>query len=78
MKLIVSRFTRAPVAYVPIELHEILQPLGEEIQKIEEPKAEALLRTAAEVLAGVDLAVAHYKERARQLNASKVKNKLAA
>lgn len=74
MNLILSRFPRAPVAYVPVEFRETLQPLGEEIQKIEEPKAEALLRTAAEVLAGVDLAVAHYKERARQLNASKVKS----
>jgi len=67
MESIASNDPQEGTANIRTEFHEVIQHLGEDVKKVEEPRAQALFETAAEVLAGVDLAFKHYKKRASAL-----------
>lgn len=43
-------------------LSELIQHTREDISKIQEPKAQALFETTAEVLTGLETAFSHYEE----------------
>lgn len=44
-------------------LEEVIRHAREDITKIEEPKAQALFETAAEVCGGLTKALSHYEQR---------------
>ena len=62
MESIASKEPKAHTANVRKELHELINHLREDVKKVEEPKAQALFETAAEVLIGLETAFAHYEE----------------
>jgi hypothetical protein len=41
---------------------ELIQHLREDTKKVDEPKAKALLETAAEVISGLDTVFEHYEQ----------------
>jgi hypothetical protein len=43
------------------KLNELIEHLREDIEKIDEPRAQAMFETAAEVLGGVKTAFEHYE-----------------
>jgi hypothetical protein len=45
------------------EFRELIEHLRDDISKIDEPKAQALFETAAEVISGLDTAFKHYEEK---------------
>jgi hypothetical protein len=63
METIASKDPRAHTANVRKEFRELIDHLRGDINKIDEPKAQALLETAAEVLTGLDTAFKHYEEK---------------
>lgn len=48
------------VENVRAQLHELIEHLRRDLQKIREPKARALFETSAEVLDGLERAFLHY------------------
>ena len=62
----ILRGTGAGVAGTWPGFHELTQNPNDEIKKVEKPKAQ-VLRRATTALTGVDLAVARYRKRARQV-----------
>ena len=62
METIASKDSRAHTANVRKEFRELIDHLRGDINKIDEPKAQALFETAAEVISGLDTAFKHYKE----------------
>jgi hypothetical protein len=50
-------------ANVRAEFGELVRHLRDDIKKIEEPKAQALFETAAEVIGGLETAFKHYEEK---------------
>lgn len=44
-------------------LHELIEHLREDVGKVDDPKAEALFETSAEVLGGLMKAFEHYEEK---------------
>jgi hypothetical protein len=62
METIASKDPRAHTANVRKEFGEMIAHLRDDINKIDEPKAQALFETAAEVLGGLDNAFKHYEE----------------
>ena len=63
METIASKDPRAHTANVRKEFRELIDHLRGDIDKIDEPKAQALFETAAEVISGLDTAFKHYKEK---------------
>jgi len=63
METIASKDPRAHTANVRKEFRELIDHLRGDINKIDEPKAQALFETAAEVVSGLDTAFKHYEEK---------------
>jgi len=63
METIASKNPRAHAANVRKEFRELIDHLREDIDKIDEPKAQALFETTAEVISGLDTAFKHYEEK---------------
>ena len=63
METITSKDPRAHTANVRKEFRELIEHLRGDINKIDEPKAQALFETAAEVISGLDMAFKHYEEK---------------
>jgi hypothetical protein len=63
METIASKDPRAHTANVRKEFRELIDHLRGDIHKIDEPKAQALFETAAEVISGLDNAFKHYAEK---------------
>jgi hypothetical protein len=66
METIASKDPRAHTANVRKEFGELIEHLRGDIDKIDEPKAQALFETAAEMISGLDTAFKHYEERSEQ------------
>ena len=63
MQSIASKDPRAHTANVRSELRELIDHLREDVGKVDEPKAQALFETTAEVLTGLETAFRHYEEK---------------
>jgi hypothetical protein len=63
METIASKNPRAHTANVRKEFGKLIDHLRGDIKKIDEPKAQALFETAAEVVSGLDTAFKHYEEK---------------
>jgi hypothetical protein len=63
METIASKDPRAHTANVRKEFRELIEHLRGDIDKIDEPKAQALFETAAEVISGLETAFKHYEEK---------------
>jgi hypothetical protein len=63
METIASKDPRAHTANVRKEFRELINHLRGDINKLDEPKAQALFETAAEVISGLDAAFKHYEEK---------------
>ena len=66
METIASKDPRAHTANVRKEFRELIEHLRDDIRKIDEPKAQALFETAAEVISGLDMAFKHYEEKSEE------------
>ena len=63
METIASKDPRAHTAHVRKEFRTLIDHLCDDIEKIDDPKAQALFETAAEVISGLDTAFEHYEEK---------------
>jgi hypothetical protein len=63
METIASKDPRAHTGNVRKEFGELIEHLLGDINKMDEPKAQALFETAAEVITGLDIAFKHYEEK---------------
>jgi hypothetical protein len=63
VETIASKDPRAHTANVRNEFGELIEHLRRDINKIDEPKAQALFETTAEVISGLDTAFKHYEEK---------------
>ena len=63
MDTIASKDPRAHTANVRKEFRTLIDHLRGDIKKIDEPKAQALFETTAEVISGLDTAFKHYEEK---------------
>jgi DNA anti-recombination protein RmuC len=63
METIASKDPRAHTANVRNEFRQLIDHLRGDINKIAEPKAQALFETAAEVISGLDTPFKHYEEK---------------
>ena len=61
METIASKDPRAHTANVRKEFRTLIDHLRDDIEKIDDPKAQALFETAAEVISGLDTAFEHYE-----------------
>ena len=66
METIASKDPRAHTANVRREFRELIEHLRDDIRKIDEPKAQALFETAAEVIGGLETAFKHYEEKSEE------------
>ena len=66
METIASKDPRAHTANVRKEFRQLLDHLRGDIDKIDEPKAQALFETSAEVISGLDTAFKHYEEKSEK------------
>ena len=66
METIASKDPRAHTANVRKEFRELIEHLRDDIRKIDEPKAQALFETAAEVIGGLETALKHYEEKSEE------------
>ncbi len=66
METIASKDPRAHTANIRKELRELIDHLRADISKIDEPKAQALFETTAEVIGGLDTAFKHYEEKSEK------------
>jgi hypothetical protein len=66
MKSIASSDPRAHTANVREEFREVIQHLRDDIDKFDDPKAQALFETAAEVISGLETAFKHYEEKSEK------------
>jgi len=60
METVASKDPRAHTANVRKEFRELIDHLRGDIDKISEPKVQALFETTAEVISGLDTAFKHY------------------
>jgi hypothetical protein len=58
-----SKDPRAHTANVRKEFRILIDHLRGDTEKIDDPKAQALFETAAEVISGLDTAFEHYEEK---------------
>jgi hypothetical protein len=63
METIASKDPQAHTANVRKEFRQLIGHLRVDIDKITEPKAQALFETTAEVISGLDTAFKHYEEK---------------
>ena len=63
METIASKNPRAHSANLRKEFRMLIDHLRGDIEKIDDPKAQALFETAAEVISGLDTAFEHYEEK---------------
>ena len=63
METIASKDPRAHTANIRKEFRELIDHLRGDIKKIDEPKAQALFETTAEVISGLNTAFKHYEEK---------------
>jgi hypothetical protein len=63
METIASKDPRAHTANIRKEFRELIDHLRGDIKKIDEPKAQALFETTAEVISGLDTTFKHYEEK---------------
>ena len=66
METIASKDPRAHTANVRKEFRELIEHLHDDVNKIDEPKAQALFETAAEVIGGLETAFKHYEEKSEE------------
>ena len=66
MESIASHDPRAHVANIRGEFQELIQHLREDIEKVDDPKGQALFETAAEVLIGLNTAFQHYERKSER------------
>jgi hypothetical protein len=66
METIASKDLRAHTANVRKEFRELIEHLRGDINKMDEPKAQALVETAAEAISGLDPAFKHYDEKSEE------------
>jgi hypothetical protein len=66
METITSRNPRAHAANVRKEFRELIEHLRDDVSKIDEPKAQALFETAAEVISGLHTAFKYYEEKSEE------------
>ena len=66
METIASKDPRAHTANVRKEFRELIEHLHDDVNKIDEPKAQALFETAAEVISGLETAFRHYEEKSEE------------
>jgi len=66
METIASKDPRAHTANVRREFRELIDHLRSDLSKIDEPKAQALFETTAEVISGLDTAFKHYQEKSEK------------
>ena len=66
METIASKDPRAHTANVRKEFRELIEHLHGDVKKIDEPKAQALFETAAEVISGLETAFKHYEEKSEE------------
>jgi hypothetical protein len=67
MESIASKDPRAHSANIRAEFRQLVQHLREDITKVDEPKAQALFETAAEVIGGLETAFKHYEEKSEEV-----------
>ncbi len=63
MESIASTDPRAHLANIRENLQELIKHLRKDIDKLSDPKGQALFETAAEVLGGLDTACQHYEQK---------------
>lgn len=63
METSASKDPRAHTANVRKEFRQLIDHLRGDIERITEPKAQALFETTAEVISGLDTAFRHYEEK---------------
>jgi hypothetical protein len=63
METIASKDSRVHTANIRKEFRQLIDHLRGDIDKITEPKAQALFETTAEVISGLDTAFKHYEEK---------------
>ena len=63
METIASKDPRAHTANVRKEFRTLIDHLRGDIERIDDPKAQAVFETAAEVISGLDTAFEHYEEK---------------
>lgn len=51
---------------IQMSLEALIEHLRQDIQKVDEPKAQALFETSAEVLIGLKTAYIHYERRSEE------------
>jgi hypothetical protein len=66
METIASKDPRVHTANVRKEFRVLIEHLRGDINKIDEPKAQALFETAAEVISGLETAFKHYEEKSEE------------
>ena len=66
VETIESKDPRAHTANVRKEFRILIDHLRDDIGKIDDPKAQALFETAAEVISGLDTAFEHYEEKSER------------
>jgi len=66
METIASKDPQAHTANVRKEFRELIDHLRSDLSKIDEPKAQALFETTAEVISGLDTAFKHYEEKSEK------------
>jgi hypothetical protein len=66
METIASKDPRAHIANVRREFRQLIDHLRGDVDKITEPKAQALFETTAEVISGLETAFKHYEEKSEQ------------
>jgi hypothetical protein len=66
METIASKDPRAHTANVRKEFRELIDHLRSDIEKIDDPKAQALFETTAEVISGLHTAFKHYEEKSEK------------
>jgi len=66
VETIESKDPRAHTANVRKEFRILVDHLRGDIEKIDDPKAQALFETAAEVISGLDTAFEHYEEKSER------------
>lgn len=51
---------------IQMSLEALIEHLRQDIQKVDEPKAQALFETSAEVLTGLKTAYIHYEQKSEE------------
>jgi hypothetical protein len=66
METIASKDPRAHTANVRKEFRELIDHLRDDIDRMDDPKGQALFETAAEVITGLDTAFKHFEQKSEK------------